>query len=1560
MQSHSQWEDDGGSPVAAARRERHGHMPQPEADVGMTTRGGCATLPDQDIADPATANDDNKDCFSCSCPSAPLSSACSISSASGLSNSLFLSQSLAGQTMTPLSMEGSEYNAESEPAVRKLGRPPTPFDAMAGLSTLDELVTSGALDAMGKSCQPATNNLPPTPLEALPPGPQNITSESPQPRDASSEVRDKTHNNSHRDCRLPAGNNPAPEREICCDDNDSDGDCTGPPGGFENDTTPPDGTYHRRNLACSDNNSSSRKCDDALDPTQQPADATPTGHFTAGSPPMLTRCQPPDQGKQLHQGERQRCCPTQPAAAEPRRNTPPPTTCTTWMCGELRASPTACGRPGADPTWLPGPLNPPRAGAIACTAQGPCAPEHDVPRPMPINPKTSGPVAAAQGQKINNTNPKSQNSNSRTTTASRDSPFSSPVSPPSHPSSSALPPSSLVPLAASIQKVDQSDEEPFVPLVRRASDNSSLRIQHPIPDINPKSATLLGNIAQLEATAERLSSTTASIEDAIRELHTELKRSDSQRSALALSRAGIQSPESESNDTRLTSRLRRPPLIKNPLNSAPLARRRTHSGRTTAANQPARYRARSGSLNAVLQPSAGADPCISSTGPGNGSVECIRTGKQSLTEISESEPITLTRAAFDAADQSNMADMGDNAIRPPSGYDKTLKRESFIPSTDAFHAMLDSGAPPPSSELFFNHHESQPAHYLSSEQYLSVEEQRPTTSASNASSTHLSSAFRDFDGVHCDPELNFLPPPHQQVPMPMPMPEEPPAAPFHSPHPKSPPKPQPTSYLDHETGQEMLYYPARVPAMLSLPPKLSKKPKAAVRNQRQSHVLSTMPEIARRSGAAWLPDPLSENSFLDPISLDMDGFSSTRVTKESSRSEDHAPEPTIADEAIALDPTPGAPEIHVTPTPGDVTDEDDEVKPAVPRPRKDNAADVDVRKSHLSKYNSNLPPQLRASVFFDMPSNSTKLEVKDGSATATLDHLLDASTQAPVSAFTDHIIAGKLGSEVYGVEKRRSAVPKTQQSPQPSKESEEKKRGSIFHRVKKSEDLDRNGRSESGTSDQVDDEALPPGAVGYATLSPDSDENDENDKPDGEDDEDEGYYGPPTTLLAELQLRKQEQKNRTRPINQAHPNGMHSTLLELDAVAEEQRKNRKGKRVNLAWEDPNPIAGDAESDDEDVPLGVLFAAKAAGTNDINVASAELNRPLGLMERRELEENEPLSQRRARLQGRDTGRKRQTLMPASATRMSTNRLSQMPSLGSFPPNQRTPSPGSADQDEEIEGETLGERMRRLKKKEEGEDDLPRARPVSASFSAELLSQFGEREEEKEKEDANAVGDGEEEEEETLGQRRRRLQAERENQGVRPATAHQASASLSSHGKRLSMANILAAHPMRDTTRQEAERRRAEEEIRFRRSQEEKLAALRSQMPTSLERPSVGAATGGFVNGRFNDGTGGTGRRVASRDLNAPAMDLNRSSALLGGGMMQQAGRNSMMAPGAGQFAAPGFNPMAQQYNGMAPGWYPQMQAPMMPGMQPQMPMQMGMPVDQGHSDSIERWRRSVMP
>ncbi len=66
-----------------------------------------------------------------------------------------------------------------------------------------------------------------------------------------------------------------------------------------------------------------------------------------------------------------------------------------------------------------------------------------------------------------------------------------------------------------------------------------------------------------------------------------------------------------------------------------------------------------------------------------------------------------------------------------------------------------------------------------------------------------------------------------------------------------------------------------------------------------------------------------------------------------------------------------------------------------------------------------MPSQLRASAFFDLPSVSPQIVVKDGSAMATLDSILDASATAPVNAFTDHVFAGKLGSEVYGAEKKR-------------------------------------------------------------------------------------------------------------------------------------------------------------------------------------------------------------------------------------------------------------------------------------------------------------------------------------------------------------------------------------------------------------------------------------------------------------------------------------------------------------------------------------------------------------
>ncbi|KXX74226.1 hypothetical protein MMYC01_208843 [Madurella mycetomatis] len=102
--------------------------------------------------------------------------------------------------------------------------------------------------------------------------------------------------------------------------------------------------------------------------------------------------------------------------------------------------------------------------------------------------------------------------------------------------------------------------------------------------------------------------------------------------------------------------------------------------------------------------------------------------------------------------------------------------------------------------------------------------------------------LRQFDGVHRDPEASVFAPPRA------PASRQPP------PRPQTLLAPRPTSYLDPATGQQMLYYPAPVPAMLNLPPKLSKKPKATARNARRSQIVSAMPEASRHS-QAWLPDP---------------------------------------------------------------------------------------------------------------------------------------------------------------------------------------------------------------------------------------------------------------------------------------------------------------------------------------------------------------------------------------------------------------------------------------------------------------------------------------------------------------------------------------------------------------------------------------------------------------------------------------------------------------------------------------------------------------------------------
>lgn len=436
---------------------------------------------------------------------------------------------------------------------------------------------------------------------------------------------------------------------------------------------------------------------------------------------------------------------------------------------------------------------------------------------------------------------------------------------------------------------------------------------------------------------------------------------------------------------------------------------------------------------------------------------------------------------------------------------------------------------------------------------------------------------------------------------------------------------------------------------------------------------------------------------------------------------------------------------------------------------------------------SNLPPQLRASVFFQTPGTSQEIEIKDRSAILTLEDLLDASTSAPVNAFTDHMFAGHAGAQVY----KREVDTKRQSTMSAFDNVKDKKRRSSFLGLRRksltsevalNDDNRQSKRSWSRSFSlgaKLDDSALNReskidgvGMAGSGATTPklDGDE-DENDSEalDGNSDmlsDDEINIGPPTTLLAELQLRKEAQKQRNRTALSAFPNGMHSTLLELDAVAQIQKQKRQNTRVTLAWENPDHAqVGKQEIDDEDVPLGVLFAGNGKVKQQLkDRGMADWDRPLGLIELREREDNEPLIMRKARLQG----------------------INPQQLRGPMPSMIFNGDEGFEDNEEAIESdpedgkETLAQRLKRLKNKNETEhkDEVEedgnetKGRPISKAFTEELLNEFGiSGDDSKKSQDGGSNKDVsgslqpnpsdspnvvEEEEEETLGQRRARLQ------------------------------------------------------------------------------------------------------------------------------------------------------------------------------------------------------------
>lgn len=708
-----------------------------------------------------------------------------------------------------------------------------------------------------------------------------------------------------------------------------------------------------------------------------------------------------------------------------------------------------------------------------------------------------------------------------------------------------------------------------------------------------------------------------------------------------------------------------------------------------------------------------------------------------------------------------------NSIRGRSGsnglYLKQLgepKKEEEVHEPPVLRDLPPILPPPePSTKVLrvTNHEESGPPGPgdVSAEQPHQPEDgDNPQRPSSTDTLQQANALFEDFDGVHIrsqSPEH----PNHENLKEDIDMRQSPAIE-----RPKSQIDPfpdRPKSYMQPLPNENMVYYPAPVPMMLNLPQRLSKLPAAPDREKRRSKMLSELQPEARKS-AAWLPHPLGEEYEDAPV-----------VHEEE------------------------------------------------PSPRK-----TDKRRTM-----GDLPPQLRASVFFDYPSVHQAVELKDGSAVATLDSILDASAHAPVSAFTDHPFAGQVGDEVYG-----RAMPRNRASILPP-DSEGRKRRNSLNLLRRNsssnmlEDMKPRtssmmswgnfGKRKSSipiagdeaaaaslhseeTPLQVADDTVHLGGVdGENDEFHDAQEEQEpGDRPEGSDDE---VVGQPTTLLAELLLRQKQQKQRNRQAATAFPNGMHSTLLEMDAVAQVQKRTREKRHVQLAWEDPHGAYGGVEEeDDEDVPLGMLYPTqKLKPTN--RFGRDDEDRPLGLIARRQLEDSETLSQRRARLKG----------VAPSPRVANAERLASMYTLD-IPGFENREQPTGP---EEVEGETLAQRIRRLKNKQQNQPTAATpSRPISGDFASEVMSQFGGLEPDPAKDTATEPAvtnitshttivspdsNNDATIEETLGQRRRRLQADRESRsrdvsgGSIVPTAAPGESEHPAVSKRHSMADILSAHP-----------------------------------------------------------------------------------------------------------------------------------------------------------------------
>ncbi|KAJ5631060.1 uncharacterized protein N7484_011160 [Penicillium longicatenatum] len=583
-------------------------------------------------------------------------------------------------------------------------------------------------------------------------------------------------------------------------------------------------------------------------------------------------------------------------------------------------------------------------------------------------------------------------------------------------------------------------------------------------------------------------------------------------------------------------------------------------------DQEQKRRSYSSASNSVIMRNGAFSPGASLTRSPHGSTRSRSTRQRSLSSGS-----CLAQVAEPAHD-----DEGHFLDQFPTTLPIAPQFPLHTKSTGRFYGQYDGPATPVAAE----------------------EIERPDTAASGDTFQQARTLFTDFDGVHFAP---WIPP----------IPDPPLAS-------------KPELYKEAQADQNMVYYPAPVPRMLNLPPKLSRRPPIAEREKRRTQILT----------------------------------------------------------AIAAED------------------------------RKAKFGEEGATDGQKDKRQSQLPQQLRASVFFDPPSTTLELEVKQESAVATLDSILDASAHAPVSAFTDHPYAGHVGSYVYGQERKTLRKQKSDRNSQFPMGQQQSTNTEIAS--------DGSAHSDSGLQQEAPESGHPQNDSEGSDVS--ENEGDEHSTESEDDDEESDYVGPPNTLLAELELRKHELAQRRRTVVPQYTPGMQNTLLELDAMAQKQSEKRRRRPVTLAWGNRHA------ADDDDVPLAMLYPEQVNGDDP--------NQPRGLMEKHHVEEHEPLSTRRARLRGEPIPEKRPVTVYAVEK----------------PQPAREPA---TEDDAAEDGETLAERLRRLK----GQN------PAESEFSNNLLAEFDNRLGSNHATET-ASAPQQPPEEETLAQRRIRLQKQ---SGAQPGLA-----------------------------------------------------------------------------------------------------------------------------------------------------------------------------------------------